>query len=311
MAKRLICPPGQRQDEGLKFRTTSFDLLDDVLVNFNKSNKDYLNSLPKCSGIFKQKRLVEYVFQTVNKLRLDPLVGYHAVELLQKFMVKHLSDVATTLTPEDAAAEGPTSYENAVFDKLKDKFPLIIFSCVQLANKLFLHSHMIDINIAVCFLQSTGLSVSKQMILESELMVLKGLDFTLNVLNPLAYVEILLEVLCHNQPSTSVERLHQLCHQVLQFITLDRAAVYKNLLQITTQCARPSRNQREKFVAVTEDFMLLGVGVIAVATFILHVKKWRQLIGELNHITGISRRSISDFALATLVQIVGPSSSAV
>uniref|UniRef100_A0A8C6Q139 Serine/threonine-protein kinase WNK4 n=1 Tax=Nothobranchius furzeri TaxID=105023 RepID=A0A8C6Q139_NOTFU len=252
--------------------------------------------------------LLEYVFQTVNKLRLDPLVGYHAVELLQKFMVKHLSDVATTLTPEDAAAEGPTSYENAVFDKLKDKFPLIIFSCVQLANKLFLHSHMIDINIAVCFLQSTGLSVSKQMILESELMVLKGLDFTLNVLNPLAYVEILLEVLCKLFYTHTHTHTHT---HVLQFITLDRAAVYKNLLQITTQCARPSRNQREKFVAVTEDFMLLGVGVIAVATFILHVKKWRQLIGELNHITGISRRSISDFALATLVQIVGPSSSAV
>lgn len=30
-------------------------------------------------------------------------------------------------------------------------------------------------------------------------------------------------------------------------------------------------------MTVTEDYMLLGVGVIAVATFILYVKKWEQV----------------------------------
>lgn len=56
---------------------------------------------------------------------------------------------------------------------------------------------MIDNNTAVHFLHSVGFgcTVSKQTLLESELMVLKGLKFRLNVLNPLTYVEILLEVL--------------------------------------------------------------------------------------------------------------------
>ncbi len=54
---------------------------------------------------------------------------------------------------------------------------------------------MIDNSTAVRFLHSVGLSVSKQAVLESELMVLKGLEFRLNVPNPLTYVEILLEVL--------------------------------------------------------------------------------------------------------------------
>lgn len=40
-----------------------------------------------------------------------------------------------------------------------------------------------------------GHSVTKQVLLESELMVLKGLEFRLNAPNPLTYVEILLEVL--------------------------------------------------------------------------------------------------------------------
>ncbi|XP_070783769.1 cyclin N-terminal domain-containing protein 1 [Enoplosus armatus] len=306
MAKRFFCSPSK--SISFKFREASFDLLTDFLVNLNKRNKDNLHSVSKCSGHFKDKRVVEYIFLITKELRLDPLAGYHAIELLQRFMVKHLTDLLTTPTPQGAAADPPTSYEDAVFDKLKEKFPLIIFSCVQLASKLSLHSHIIDSNTAVCFLHSVGHSVCKQTILESELMVLKGLKFRLNTPNPLTYVEILLEVLGHNEPSIPVERLYHLCHHVLQFISLQRTAIYDSLLVTTTQCVSPSREHRERFVTVTEDCMLLGVGVIAVATFILYVRKWEQLVGELSHITGISRRSISDFAHVTLMHIVRTSS---
>ena len=54
---------------------------------------------------------------------------------------------------------------------------------------------MIDTDTAVHFLNSVGLSVSKQAVLESELMVFKELEFRLSVPNPLTYVETLLEVL--------------------------------------------------------------------------------------------------------------------
>ncbi|XP_054454992.1 cyclin N-terminal domain-containing protein 1 [Anoplopoma fimbria] len=294
----------QSQSLKLKFGEASFDFLTDFLVNLNKRNKENLNSLSKCSGEFKDKRLMEYIFLITQELRLDPLAGYHAIELLQRFMVKHLTDLLTTPTPEGAAADQPGSSEDAVFDKVKDKFPLIVFSCVQLASKLSLHSQIIDNSTAVRFLHSVGLSVSKQTLLESELMVLKGLEFRLNAPNPLTYVEILLEVLGHNEPSVPVERLHQLCHHVLQFVSLQRTSIYDSLLVTTTQCVSPSREQREKFVTVTEDCMLLGVAVIAVATFILYDRKWEQVVGELSHITGISRRSISDFAHVTLTHIV-------
>ncbi|XP_072229598.1 cyclin N-terminal domain-containing protein 1 [Leuresthes tenuis] len=308
MAKRLLCSPRQPNVVNIKFRQASFDLLSDLLINSNKRNKDNLNSLPICSGSFKEKRLVEYIFLITQELGLDPLVGYHAVELLQRFMVKHLWDLLTAPTPQGAAAAEPRSYEDVIFDKLKDKLPLILFSCVQLANKLSLHCHMINSSTAVRFLHSVGLSVSKQTVLESELMVFKTLEFNLNVLNPLTYVEILLEVLGHNEPSIPVERIYNLCHPVLRFITLQRTAIYDALLRVTAQCVCPSREQREMFVSVTEDCMLLGVGVIAVATFIHYVRKWEQIVGELSNITGITRKSISDFAHVTLVHIVSSSS---
>lgn len=57
-------------------------------------------------------------------------------------MVKHLTDLLTTPSPQGAAGGEPKSYEDAVFNKIKGKFQLIIFSCVQLASKLSLHSHV-------------------------------------------------------------------------------------------------------------------------------------------------------------------------
>ncbi|KAI4807891.1 hypothetical protein KUCAC02_027666 [Chaenocephalus aceratus] len=290
MAKHFFCSPSQSKN--VKFREASFDLLTDFLVNLNKRNKDNINSVSKCSGNFKDKRLMEYIFLITKELRLDPLAGYHAIELLQRFMVKHLTDLLATPTPQGAAADQSGSYEDAVFEKLKEKFPFIVFTCI------------IDNNTAVRFLHSVGHDVSKQALLESELMVLKGLEYKLNATNPLSFVEILLEVLGHNEPSIPVERLHLLCQHVLQFVSLQRTAIYDSLLVTTTQCVSPPREQREKFVTVTEDCMLLGVGVIAVATFVLHNRTWEQIVGELSHITGISVRSIRDFAHVTLMHIV-------
>ncbi|KAF3704185.1 Cyclin N-terminal domain-containing protein 1 [Channa argus] len=294
----------QNTNVNVKFREASVDLLKDFLVNLNKTNKDNIKSLSKCSGNFKEKRLTEYIFLMTQELRLDTLAGYHAVELLQRFMVKHLTDLFATPTPQGAAADPPQKYEDAIFDKLKEKFPLIVFSCVQLASKLSLHSRIINNSTAVHFLDSVGYCVSKQTLLETELMILKGLEFKLNVPNPLTYVEILLEVLGHNEPSIPVEHLYDLCHHVLQFVSLERTIIYDALLKTTTQCVNPSREQREKFVTVTEDSMLLGVGIIAVAAFILYVGKWEQIVGELSHITGISKRSISDFSQVTMMHIV-------
>lgn len=41
-----------------------------------------------------------------------------------------------------------------------------------------------------------------------------------------------------------MERLHELCHHVLQFVSLERKAIFDSLLVSTTQCARPSKEQR-------------------------------------------------------------------
>ncbi|XP_061788120.1 cyclin N-terminal domain-containing protein 1 [Nerophis lumbriciformis] len=294
-------------DIHFKFGHASFEVLTDFLTNLNEKNKDNLNSLSTCCGVFKDKRLFEYTLLISQELRLDPLAGYHAIELVQRFLVKHITRLLSEPSPQGATQAGAGSREDAIFEQLKERLAMMVFSCVQLASKMSLHSHIIDINTAVRFLHSVGLDVSKQAVLESELMVLKVLEFRLDCPNPLTYVEILLEVLGFNEPSTPVEHLHHLCRHVLQLVSLQRSHLYDALLTATTQTHNPTREQREKFVAVTEDCMLLAVGVIAVATFILHVREWEEVVKELSHITGISTRSISDFARVALKLIVeGP-----
>ncbi|CAB1437951.1 unnamed protein product [Pleuronectes platessa] len=295
-----------KRSSGHRFRETAGDLLSDALIDLNMRNKENLHSLSQNYTNFKNQRTYECIFLLTKELRLDPLVGYHAMELLQRFMVKHLTDLLTPPTLQAAAAD--RRYEDAVFDEIKEKFPVFVFACVQLASKLFLFEDIITNKAAVHFLHSAGLSVSKQTLQESEMVILKALDFRLSTPNPLTYIELLLEVLGHNEPSVPVEDLYDLCHHVLQLVSLDRAAVYDSLLKTTTRCNSPSREQREKFVTVTEDCMLLGVGVIAVATFTLSVRKWEQVVAELSHITGISSRSISDFTHVILMHIARPSS---
>lgn len=53
MAGRKIC-----QSADLKFGETSSDLLTEFLININERNKVNLDGLSKCSGSFKDKRLV-------------------------------------------------------------------------------------------------------------------------------------------------------------------------------------------------------------------------------------------------------------
>ncbi|KAJ7984876.1 hypothetical protein DPEC_G00359320 [Dallia pectoralis] len=302
MAKMNSFSPRQRNN--LTCVQASSEILSDFLLHVNDRNKDNLSNLSKDTGAFKDKRLIECIFLATEELRLDPLVGYHAIELLERFMTKHLDDLfPTPHTPAGAAAAQTENYEEVVHEKLRDKFPLILLSCLQLASKLSLHSSVVDNNTAVRFLHSMGHSVSKQTVMDSELMILKALDYKLNTPNPLSYVEILLEVLGHNDSSVPMGHLHQLCHHVLQFICLEKKAIYDSLLVVTSSCPSPSEEQRNAFVSVTEDCMLLGVAVIAVGAYILNVSNWEKVVEELSHITGITVKSINDFTHVTLLHI--------
>ncbi|XP_067286167.1 cyclin N-terminal domain-containing protein 1 isoform X2 [Pseudorasbora parva] len=306
-----------REQRNMRFGLVSLDILTDILSNLNKRNKSNLENVSDLCGCLKERRIVECVFLLCDELGLNPVVGYQAIEILERFTAKYIEDLIHSQKGrpmQGVSTEDTGNYEDLIFQTLKKKLFLFILSSVQIASKLDLYSNVVNNDIAVRFLHAANYPSSKEQLLDSEILILKTLNFNLNVPNPVTYVETLLEVLGHNNRTVPVAQLHHLCVHVLQFIYLQRETIYNSLLISATGCPSPTREQRAKFVSVTEDFMLLGVGVIAVAAFIHHISTWEkdssvfgscalQVVEELTGITGISGQSIVDFAHVTLMHI--------
>ncbi|KAL4630872.1 cyclin N-terminal domain-containing protein 1 [Arapaima gigas] len=289
----------------VKFGEAPFTVLLDSLTDLNSKNKQRLENVSNCWGVFKDSPVAESILLICEELQQDPLVGYQALEILDRFMIKHLENLLSCQHVGDTTKGDGRSHEETVLETLRDKSTLLVFSCIQLASKLTHHLSSIDNNRAVAFLKSIGHSCSKETLLESEVVILKTLDFSINFPNPLIYVETLLEVLDYNAAIVPAAHLYCLCQRVLQFVCLQRTAIYESLLVAVTACPSPSQEQsRASFVCVKEDYMLLSVGVIAVAAFIHNFVTWEKVVEELSHITGISPQSIRDFASVTMLHVV-------
>ncbi|XP_027019113.2 cyclin N-terminal domain-containing protein 1 [Tachysurus fulvidraco] len=296
----------QTSTSNLKFGEASVELLSDFLCTLNNQNKSNLDKVSSVCGTFKDRRVVEHAFLICEEFQLDHLVAYNAIEILARFMQKHIEKLFSQQKSEvcdGSVCEAKGNYEELVFQRLREKLCLFIISSMQIASKVTLHTNVIDNRSALRYLRLVGSDCPKEKILESELLILKTLDFRVNVPNPLSFAETLLEVLGHNDPTTPVVHLHHLCRYVLQYVYLQRESIYGSLLMAVTGCLSPSPDQRAKFVSVTEDCMLLGVGVIAVAAFIHQTSAWEKVVEELALITGISAKSIMDFVHVTLMHV--------
>ncbi|NXK93409.1 CNTD1 protein, partial [Formicarius rufipectus] len=265
-------------------------------------NEQYLSELPQHAGSFKDTRIVEFIFLLAEQWNLDQSTRYQAVELLERFMIKQVEQMWETCRGEGRSW-------SSVRDQIVKTFVLRLVSCVQLASKLSLHYCRVTSDTALKFLQSLKYSYSKQELLESELAILNTLHFHINVPTPLAYLELLLEVLGHNGCLLPVKPLHQLCVQLLDFCYLTRETIYDTLLKITIENSTPSKLQIAKFLTVKEDFMLLAVGIISSGVFILSPGRWEQAVEHLNCITGITPQSILEFSYAVLSRILGSSTT--
>ncbi|XP_041282269.1 cyclin N-terminal domain-containing protein 1 isoform X5 [Onychostruthus taczanowskii] len=294
--------PGRGRDSGPVFSGVAAEVIEDTLMHLATENEQYLSELPEQAGLFKETRIVgeEFIFLLSEKWHLDQSTRYQAVELLERFMIKQVEQMCDGRGSTKGREQGQRSSWSSVRDHITNTFVLRLVSCVQLASKLSLHYSEL---------------------LESELAVLNTLHFHINVSTPLAYVELLLEVLGYNGCLLPAKPLHQLCVQLLDFCYLTRETIYDTLLKTAIENSTPSKLQIAKFLTVKEDFMLLAVGVISTGVFILSPGHWEQVqsllkalaprehsakvVEHLNCITGITPQSILEFSYAVVRRIVG------
>ncbi|XP_072212492.1 cyclin N-terminal domain-containing protein 1 isoform X2 [Excalfactoria chinensis] len=280
------------------------EIIEDTLIHLAMENERHLSVLPDPAGCFREARTVEFIFLLSEKWHLDQPAKYQAVELLERFMIKQIEQIYTSPQQNITSDEQGRS-QNSLQEQIYDTFVLRLVSCIQLASKLSLHYNAVNSDTALKFLQSLKYSYTKQELLESELAVLETLQFQINVSTPLAYIELLLEVLGHNGCLLPAKPLHQMCVQLLDFFYLKRDTIYDTLLNIAIENLTPSELQIAKFLMVKEDLMLLAVGIISTSAFILNPEHWKKVVEHLNCITGITSQSISEFSYAVLKHIIG------
>ncbi|OXB70425.1 UNVERIFIED_CONTAM: hypothetical protein H355_003998 [Colinus virginianus] len=197
------------------------EIIEDALIRLAVANEQLLSALPGPAGC-KEARAVEFIFLLSEKWHLDHPARYQAVELLERFMIKQIEQIRTS-PRENIPSSGQGRSRNSVQEQICDTFVLRLVSCIQLASKLSLHYNAVNSDTALKFLQSLKYSYTKQELLESELTVLQTLQFQINVLTPLAYIELLLEV--------------------LDFLYLKRDTIYDTLLNIAIENLTPSELQ--------------------------------------------------------------------
>ncbi|XP_010633837.1 cyclin N-terminal domain-containing protein 1 isoform X3 [Fukomys damarensis] len=293
-----------------QFGAVATETIEDALLYLARRNEQAVREATGQQGHFRFREpvLAEFVFLLSEQWCLEKSVRYQAVEILERFMVKQAEDICAQATVQLGDSEWTEAPNWRVRkERLCSQFVLRLVSCVQLASKLSFHYKIINNVMALHFLQGLGYPYTKEELLESELDVLKSLDFQINLSTPLEYVEMLLEVLGYNGCVVPATQLHATCLTLLDLVYLLHGPVYESLLRAAVGDATPSQLQGEKFCSVEEDFMLLAAGVIAASAFMQNHACWSQVVGHLHSITGITAASIAEFSYAVLTHGVGAS----
>ncbi|XP_053766850.1 cyclin N-terminal domain-containing protein 1 [Desmodus rotundus] len=289
-----------------QFGAVATETIEDALLHLAQQNEQAVQASAGRMGSFRETRIVEFVFLLSEQWCLEKSVSYQAVEILERFMVKQAENICRQATIRLRDKTEPRNWR-ALKEQLFNKFTLRLVSCVQLASKLSFHYKIISNITVLNFLQALGYLHTKEELLESELDVLKSLNFQINLPTPLAYVEMLLEVLGYNGCLVPATQLHATCLTLLDLVYLLHEPVYGSLLRASIENSTPSQLQGEKFISVKEDFMLLAAGVIAASAFTQNHGGWSQVVGHLQSITGIALESIAAFSYAILTHSVGAS----
>ncbi|XP_073464484.1 cyclin N-terminal domain-containing protein 1 [Aquarana catesbeiana] len=286
------------------FGMATFDILEDILVSLANENEQVLENLSVHAGCFKQTKVIELIFLLTEHWCQDCSTKYQAVELLDRFMILYVKQLYKSSTENRNLMEITEAWASAKASLCK-RFILYLVSCIQITSKLNFHYHIINSNAVIQFLRSAGYSYTKKDLLQSEMTVLKTLDFHINIQSPFTFVEMLLEVLEYNGCSLPLKQVYDMSVMVLDLVYLLRNSIYDTVLKSTVDLPTPSNTQRSKFLAVKEDVMLLGTGIIAASTYIISQNSWKQVMEHLSNITGITVNSIFEMCSAILKHSTG------
>ena len=185
--------------------------------------------------------------------------------------------------------------------RLKHQVILRAVSCVQLGSKLSSHYHLVSLNRVKGFLTQCGFRYASSSLVQSEVRILKTLNFKVHSPTSLEYIETLLGMLTYNDPSiVTTKQLHGISLKVLDVYYIERASIYEKLFRHSKVDVN---REQGKVASIEEDSMLLASSVISASSFILDRSQSEIITTLLAQTTRIVVADILNFASVLLEEI--------
>lgn len=274
------------------------ELLEDTLCVLANKNDETVRQPEEFQDHLSQGKTIEFIFQTCRKWRLPVPVQFLSVEYLDRFLVKHVRD----LRLEIAASNGPRVAWESVVERLSEQVVLRALSCIQIASKKISNCKSVALRDVHGLLRMSGHAYSMHSVLQSELRVMRTLDYKLHINGPLDFVELLLDVVSFNDATFRLQEVYPIAVRLLQGFYLVREDVYARagcLLQYhQLQC-----NEDQARMAVRtfkSDKLLLASAILVSAVRLIFPTKYQQFLDHVVAVTRLSPKEVGDFTTVIL-----------
>ncbi|XP_041377679.1 cyclin N-terminal domain-containing protein 1-like [Gigantopelta aegis] len=274
------------------------DVLQEWLKVLGSENAELIKRASVHSGLFQRFEAIRYIFLACDKLRMPCEVKYVATDLFDRFMIKHSQDLYDHVKNSDS--DHKQREFQRIQKRVKKQLILRIISCCQIASKLAAHYTVISTMKARRYLLEAGYRYNPESILQSEMRVLKTLDFKLATASPLLFVEILLEILAQSDENLKVEQYHPKAIRFLDLLFLRCEDIpHKFLLKPAGQLKESSGNLNELQV-VKMNKVLISSSVIIAAVYSVDQESTDKVIKLLLKMTDLSESNILDLSTCLL-----------
>ncbi len=236
------------------------------------------------------KNSATFFFLTCRHLNLPLDIQYRAIDIFVRFMTRHVTELYAHVQ-STRNSSSPIEWET-VQDRLTHQVTLRAVTCIQLASKMSLHYKIVGIDKARTFLSNCGFCYAANSLVQSEIRILKTLDFRLHIPSPLDYIEVILETLGYNNPSIKVKQLHDISVKLLDIFYLCSQSISERLI--------PHGNKS----SVTVDLLLIASAIVGAAAFVLNQSSSDDIVRAISDITHIQPDNILDFAALLIEKIM-------
>ncbi|XP_003387408.1 PREDICTED: cyclin N-terminal domain-containing protein 1-like [Amphimedon queenslandica] len=291
----------------------SYLLLEDSLLALSRINTERVSGhsssgeahhvvpFDKCQGVFRTGRPIAHFMRMSHYFNLPPDIRCRAIELFHSFMSRHVCELYLHVQLSQTS-NSPISWES-VESRLAHQVSLRALTCLQLASKLSLHYKIINLSRARNFLAACGFRYAPSSLIQSEIRILKTLDYRINGPTPLDFIEVLLEALGHYDCTLPVKQFHGISVKILDAYYLSSSLLHDKIR--TSDPKTPSSSKKEETPPLLElNYLLLASGIVGASAFILDQCKTDGIVEQLADITRILKDDIINIVALLLEHIM-------